>query len=78
MGISQATLSRLERGLHPYDQDFLELAAEAYRCTPADLIVRNPLQPDSVWSITDNLRKATPAQREQISAVVEALLKTGT
>ena len=77
LGIDQSTLSRIERGQHPYDQDFLETAAEAYRCEPADLIVRNPLAHDAIWSIVDNLRKAPQAQQEQVRAVLDALLKTG-
>lgn len=73
--VDQSTLSRIERGEVPYDQDFLEKAAFAYNCEPADLIMRNPAQPDAVWSILDNLRKADPAQREQARAVVDALLR---
>ena len=75
LDITQATLSRIERGLHPYSQDFLEKAAEAYHCEPQDLLMRNPSDKGAVWSITDNLRKATKAEREQIAAVVDALLK---
>lgn len=72
--IDQSTLSRIERGDIPYNQDFLESAAFAYRCEPADLIMRNPLDKDAVWSITDNLRTASPDVQAQIRAVVEALV----
>ena len=75
IGITQATLSRIERGLHPYSQDFLEKAADAYNCEPQDLLMRNPLDKNAIWSITDNLRKATKAEREQAAAVIDALLK---
>ena len=73
--LDQSTLSRIERGVTPYDQDFLEAAAYAYRCTPADLLMRNPLDKDSIWSIADNLRKAAPRDRARVVAVVETLLK---
>jgi transcriptional regulator with XRE-family HTH domain len=75
LGIDQSTLSRIERGETPYDQDFLEKAAFAYLCEPADLIMRNPLDGDAVWSVTDHLKTASPAEREQVRAVIEALLK---
>lgn len=75
LDIEQPTLSRIERGISPYSQDFLERAAFAYMCEPADLLMRNPLDDDAVWSVADNLRQATPAEREQVKAVVAALLK---
>lgn len=75
LGIEQATLSRIERGVIPYGQDFLEKAAFAYMCEPADLLMRNPENEDAVWSVADHLRQATPEQREQVRAVVDALLK---
>ena len=75
IGIEQATLSRIERGLIPYNQDFLETAALAYQCEPPDLLMRNPLHEDAVWSVTDNLRRATPEQKETARAVIDALLK---
>lgn len=75
IGITQATLSRIERGLIPYDQDFLEKASFSYQCDPQDLLMRNPLNPDAVWSITDNLKRASPAEQAQAAAVIDALLK---
>lgn len=77
LDISQGQLSKIENGRHPYDQDFLEAAANAYSCTVADLLIRDPTRPDAVWSIHDNLLKATPAQKESVARVVDALLKTG-
>lgn len=75
IGIEQATLSRIERGLIQYTQDFLEKAGYAYMCEPADLLMRNPLDDDAVWSITDNLRKATLDDQVRAAAVIDALLK---
>lgn len=74
----RTTYGRIESGEVPYSQDFLELAAYALQCGPADLLVRNPLDKSSLWSIHDQLKKADPDMRTQILAVVEALAKTGT
>lgn len=75
IGITQGQLSRIERGDTPYNQDFLEQAAEAYQCDPADLIMRDPLLPDAVWSIVDQLKVATPEQREDVRRVADALIR---
>lgn len=75
IGITQATLSRIERGIHPYDQDFLEKTAFAYGCEPQDLLMRNPQDENAVWSIADHLLKASPTERAQAAAVIDALLK---
>lgn len=78
LDVSRTLLSKIENAKSPYSQGLLEKAAEAYNCDPADLIVRNPLLPDLLWSITDNLRKATVSKQKEAVAIVEALLKTGT
>ena len=75
IGISRENLSRIERGLVPYNQDMLESSAIAYMCEPADLVMRNPLMPDPVQSLQDALKAAEPQKRTQIQQVIEALLK---
>lgn len=77
IGISAPNLGRIENGKLPYNQDFLELAAEALMCDPADIIIRKP-GPDSPWSIIDGLKKAPARKQEEIKAVVETMLKSGT
>lgn len=74
-GMSAASLSRIERGLQPYTQDFLEAAAIAYKTDPASLLMRDPGDPDGIWSIWDN---ALPGERRAIVEVAKALKKTGT
>ena len=44
IGSTHATLSRIERGLSPYNEDILEKLAWALKCTPADLLSRDPSQ----------------------------------
>ncbi len=75
IGIEQATLSRIERSVILYTQDFLERAAFTYACAPGDLITRNPLDHDAVLEVAAHLREASPAEQEQALAVIAALLK---
>ena len=77
LDISRTQLSRIESGKQPYNQGFIEAAAEAYGCTVPDLIVRDPTNASAVWSIADQLKKADPATRKRVQEVVETLLKTG-
>jgi len=73
--ISEGQLSRIERGETPYSQDILEALAAVLRCEPADLIMRDPTQPDALWSLLDGLQ---PVQRMQAIEVIKALQRTGT
>jgi transcriptional regulator with XRE-family HTH domain len=75
LDISEGQLSRIERGETPYSQDILEAVAQALRCEPADLIMRDPTQPDAIWSLIDTLQ---PIERDQAIAVIKALRRTGT
>ncbi len=75
IGTTHATLSRIERGLLPYNQPFLERAAEMLMCEPADLLMRNPEDPEGIWSIWD---RAKPGERRQIVEIAKTLLRTGT
>ncbi len=78
LAISRTQLSEIENMRSPYSQGLLEAAADAYGCGPADLILRDPQMPDPAWWVYEALRKASDAQRQQIRAVIETLLKTGT
>lgn len=74
-GLSVPTISQIENGKQPYSQQTLEALAAALSCEPADLLVRNPLDPEGMWSLWD---RAKPGERKQILAIVDAMLKTGT
>lgn len=65
-----ATLSRIENRKSPYSQRQLDAFAEVLSCSPADLIVRNPLDEDAPWTIWDTL---TPQQRRQGLRLLNAL-----
>ena len=73
--MDKGNLSKIERGLKPYNQELLEKLAEELNTEPASLLMRDPTAPDAIWSIWD---RAQPAQRRQIEAIAETLIKTGT
>jgi transcriptional regulator with XRE-family HTH domain len=68
-------LSMLERGLRGYTQDMLEALAEALTTDPASLLMRDPSDPEAIWSIWD---QAKPGERRRIVEVAKALIRTGT
>lgn len=77
LNVSRTLLSKIENAKSPYTQSFLENAAVAYGCEVPDLIIRNPLLQDAIWSIQDQLKKADPQiQREIIDFVNFKLHKT--
>lgn len=77
--VTQGLISQLENGRTDYSGAVLEKLAEALACEPQDLIMRDPSRPNAIWSIMDNLKKATPAEQEQVDRITEALIrKTGT
>lgn len=71
--MTHGNLSKIERGLVPYNQELLETLAELYRCEPVDLLIRDPSEPESIWSIWD---RAQPGERRQIAAVADAVVKS--
>lgn len=77
IGISRVMVSKIERGLNPYSQGFLEAASKALMCEPADLLVRDPTAPEPIWSIWDRI---PAAERPKAIAVLRAFTgdKTGT
>jgi transcriptional regulator with XRE-family HTH domain len=56
IGISKASVSRVENGITPYTQDVLETYARVLGCTVADLVSRPPSDPEGLWAIWDRLR----------------------
>jgi transcriptional regulator with XRE-family HTH domain len=70
IGIARSYLTKIERGDRRYDQPFLEAAAYALRCSPGDLITRDPTDSEAIWSIWENL---TPPERIRAVAVLKAM-----
>lgn len=76
VGYDRSYINKIENGKKRYDQPFLEAAAEALQCEPADLIMRDPTDPGGIWSIWDQIPKA---QRVQAVKILETFTKkTGT
>ena len=67
---STATVSQIETGKSPYSQEILEAIAEALLCEPVDLLIRNPKDPDGIWSIWDGLE---PPKKRQAIGILKAL-----
>lgn len=75
VGTTHASLSRIERGLQPYTQATLEALAEALMTEPASLLMRNPADPEGIWSIWDH---AKPGEKRMIVDIARTVIKTGT
>ena len=69
--MSQPQLGRIERGESPYNQDLLEALADLYGCSVADLLMRDPSNPDAMWTLWE---QAKPGERAQIVKVASALI----
>lgn len=75
VGITHGQLSKVERGLRPYAQPLLEKLAEELGTDPASLLMRNPTDPEGIWSIWDQV----PAtERPRALTILRALTRTGT
>lgn len=78
IGLSHSTLSRIESFKVPYNQKLLEVLAEVYGTDVASLIIRDPTEPEGIWSIYDQIPVTERTRAlKVISGVVEGL-KTGT
>lgn len=72
IGSTDASVSRIERGLQPYTQQTLEALAKALDCTPADLIQRDPGTPAPIWEIWSLIPES---EQERATEVLRALAK---
>lgn len=75
VGITHASLSRIERGLQPYSQAILEAIADALMTDVPSLLMRDPTDPEGIWSIWD---KAQTGERKMIVDIAKTIVKTGT
>lgn len=70
IGVSGATISRLENRKQPYSQPLLEALADALSCTPGDLVSRPPGFHDRLKAIISDL---DPDAQKRALAVIQAL-----
>ena len=72
LDITKGALSQLERGRTGYTQPMLEGLAVALNCAPADLIMRDPLQTSSIWTIWD---KVPQTERGRVIEIIETFTR---
>lgn len=72
VGVDRSYVNKIENGKKRYDQPFLEAAADALGCEPADLIMRDPSEPAAIWTIWDQIPFT---ERAQAAKVLEAFVK---
>jgi transcriptional regulator with XRE-family HTH domain len=73
--VDRTSISRVERGETPYDQDLLEKLSLVYRCDPDDLISVDPLEPDPLKLIWSSLQKADTQTKARALGYIESLLQ---
>lgn len=75
LGMTPSHLSMLERGQRGYTQETLEAVAEALQTDVASILMRDPSDPDAIWSVWD---QAKPGERRMIVDIAKTIVKTGT
>src|SRR5690348_11058985 len=70
--MSHSQLSRIETFKQPYNQELLEALAELYVCDVVDLLIRDPADPEGMWSLWET---AKPGQRRQIRELAEVVIR---
>lgn len=75
LDMTASHLSMLERGQRGYTQETLEEVAEALRTDVASLLMRDPTDPEGIWSVWE---QAKPGERKMIVDIAKTVLKTGT
>lgn len=68
IGATQGLISQLENYRVDYTGDLLQRLADALRCDPADLLMRDPTDPEAPWSIWDTI---PPTQRPHAIEVLK-------
>lgn len=77
IGVQASSISQLETGKQGFSDTTLIALAEALKCSPGDLLMRNPLDAEAPWSIWDNIK---PEDRPQAIKTLESFAtprKTG-
>lgn len=67
--MDKGNLSKVERGLLPYNQEMLERIADIIGTDPGNLISRDPTKDGRV---IDFIQRLGPAQLERAAAILEA------
>ena len=75
VGITHGQLSKVERGKRPWGEPLLEKLAEELGTDPASLLMRDPTDPEGIWSIWDQV---PPTERPRALSILKAFTRTGT
>ena len=75
MQTTRETVSRVENGLVPYNQDFIEVCANALNCSPSDLLDHNPQLENAVSELHRIVMEASTDDQRRILAVAKTLLQ---
>lgn len=70
--MSRPQITKIVNGKRPYTQAFLEAAAEYLETEPASLLMRDPTQPDHIYSLWE---RAQPGQRLEIQRYAEFVIE---
>jgi|688.fasta_scaffold1681014_1 transcriptional regulator with XRE-family HTH domain len=70
--LSRPQVTKIVNGKRPYTQAFLEAAAEYLDTDPASLLMRDPTQPEAIWSIWDH---ASEGEKNEIRRFAEFTVK---
>ena len=70
VGMTHQNLGKIERFKVPYSQPLLEALADVLGTDPGSLVMRNPEDPEGLWSIYDQL---SPPEREEAVALITVL-----
>lgn len=70
INMAASSISQLETGKQDYTQATLEALADALTCSPGDLLMRNPLDTEAIWSIWEKLK---PPQKRQAIELLRVL-----
>lgn len=72
--MSRPHVTKIINGKRQYTQEFLEAAAEYLETTPGSLLMRDPSQEESIWSLWDQARTG---DREEILRYANFVIHQG-
>ena len=72
--MSRPHVTKIINGKRQYTQEFLEAAADYLETSPGSLLMRDPSQEDSIWSLWD---QAKTGDREEILRYASFVIQQG-
>jgi transcriptional regulator with XRE-family HTH domain len=71
--LSISQISRIEAGTRGYSRDSLGRIAAAFRISIAELLDRDPRDPDKIWAMLDALRALPPSEQQRAIEMIRLL-----